>query len=334
MADSKEAPARSGPTPGGEPAPDPGPDAVPRRDAVDATAIIVNYNSGGFLGPLLERLLPDVRDVVVVDNGSVDGSLALAEGRDRVQVVRIGRNLGFAAAVNRGAPLATAPWLLLVNPDIHLKPGDVAALLGSVPADVAAVAPLQVDATGRPLPETGGYDPTISRFLVWALLPTRYHGRWGPWLAPPFPDRDAELDWVSGALLGIRREVFEWFGGFDERFFLYHEDVDFGRRARQAGYRILCRPSVRLHHEVAHGDPSRRILAGRRAIESLSLDFDGWRLRALGAVLGLGYGLRAAVGRGTTRKHAAGVLGHCVELMRGRRPTRAAEAEGSGRSGR
>ena len=50
---------------------------------------------------------------------------------------------------------------------------------------------------------------------------------------------------------------------------------------RAAGYRLLCRPSVRLHHEVAHGDPERRVRSGRRSIESLALDFHGWRRRAL-----------------------------------------------------
>jgi N-acetylglucosaminyl-diphospho-decaprenol L-rhamnosyltransferase len=286
----------------------------------DATAIIVNYNSGTRLHGLLDQLQPEVHDVVVVDNSSTDGSETQAEGRERVRLIHNDRNLGFAAAVNRGARLASSTWLLLVNPDVHLKPGDIASLLSGVPGDVAVVAPLQVNERDEPLPETGGFEPSLLRFLVWALLPTRFHGHLGPWLAPPYPLEDRELDWVSGALMGIRRAVFEDLGAFDERFFLYHEDVDFGRRARAAGYRVVCRGRIRLHHEVAHGEADRRVVAGRRAVTSLSLEFAGVRLRVLGAILGLGYGLRALLGRGITRRHAAAVLPLCLQLLMGRRP--------------
>jgi hypothetical protein len=157
---------------------------------------------------------------------------------------------------------------------------------------------------------------------VWALIPVRFHRTWGPWIAPPFPTRDADVDWVSGALLGIRRAVFAALGGFDERFFLYHEDVDFGRRARRAGYRVWVRPSVHLYHEVAHGDPARRVQSGLRSVESLALTFDGGRRRALGLILLTGYGLRAMLGSGTGRDLARAVIPHCQVLLRGGLPTR------------
>lgn len=285
--------------------------------------MLVNHDSGERLGPLLDLLLPQVLDVALIDNASTDGSLAAAEGREGVRIVRNPDNRGFAAAANQGAALATGEWIVFVNPDVHLVPGQVPALLSSVPADVAAVAPLQVDGEGTPRSETGGYQPSLARYLLWAVLPVRWHRRMGPWLAPPWPRGDVEVDWVSGALLGIRREVFSRLGGFDPRFWLYHEDVDFCRRARAEGYRVLCRGSIRLHHEVAHGDPARRVVSGLRSVESLALDFPGWRRRALGLVLGLGYGLRAAFASGTTRDVARAVLPHCRELIAGRLPRRA-----------
>lgn len=289
---------------------------------VDATAIIVIHNDGDRLVQLLDVLLAELREAVVVDNASTDGSLDGLGSREGLQVLRNEQNRGFAAGVNLGARSATGAWLLLVNPDVHLLRGQATSLLTGVPADVAEVAPLQVDERGRPRVETGGYEPTVGRYLLWALIPVRYHRRLGPWLAPPFPAVDTEVDWLSGALLGIRRDVFERLGGFDERYFMYHEDVDLARRIRASGMRVLCRPSVLLHHEVAHGDFDRRIRSGLFAIESLAQDFHGWRRRALGLVLLLGYGLRALLGSGTQRELAAAVLPHCRALMRGRLPLR------------
>ena len=276
--------------------------------------MIVNYNSGDRLGPLLDVLEREVEGIVVVDNASSDGSLSGALGRTGTTIVRNESNRGFAAAVNQGASGATGGWLVLVNPDAHVRQGDVTRLLEDVPQRIAAVAPLQVSETGEPLPETGGYDPSLRRYLMWAVVPSRYHGRMGPWMAPPFPTGDVEVDWVSGALLAIRRSVFEELGGLDERFFLYHEDIDFARRARRAGYRIMCRGGIRLHHEVAHGDPDRRVVAGLRSIDSLSLDFTGWRRRALGLVLALGFGLRAILGSGTQRAWARAAFIRCLRL--------------------
>ena len=290
----------------------------------DATSVIVNYNSGDRLTSLLDDLEREVEAIVVVDNASTDGSLHAAEGRSKVTIVRNDDNRGFAAAANQGAALAATTWVLFTNPDIHLRAGDVTALLAAVPASVAAIAPLQVDEHGGPKVETGGYRPTLGRYLVWALVPVRFHRTWGPWIAPPFPTSDTDVDWVSGALLAVRRDVFASLGGFDERFFLYHEDVDLGRRARRAGYRIWVRPSVHLYHEVAHGDPGRRVQSGLRSVESLALTFHGWRRRALGVILLTGYGLRAGLGSGTGRDLARAVLPHCIVLIRGGSPTRPA----------
>jgi GT2 family glycosyltransferase len=120
----------------------------------------------------------------------------------------------------------------------------------------------------------------------------------------------------------VRREVFERLGGFDERYFLYHEDVDFGRRVRRAGYRVVCRPRVRLHHEVAHGDPRRRVVYTRRALASLARDpeLGGWRRPLLGLALWVGFGLRAILGSGLTRDRAREALPVARDLVLGRLP--------------
>jgi GT2 family glycosyltransferase len=288
------------------------------------TAVLVNHDAGDRLPALLDALAPGVGSVVVVDNASTDGSADGLADRAGVIVIRNADNRGFGAAANQGAAIARTDWVLFVNPDTGFTPGDPSRLVAELDPRVAVVAALQVDEHGAARAETAGYEPTIRRYLVWALVPTRFHWTFGPWLGPPFPTEDLAVDWVSGAFVAVRRAVFERLQGFDERFFLYHEDVDFGRRARRAGYRVIVRPSVAVYHEVAHGAASRRVASGLRSIESLSMDFDGWRLRGLGAVLGLGYGLRAILGRGTTRQMARAVLPYCRELVAGRRPVRPA----------
>src|SRR6266581_4346655 len=95
------------------------PVAPPAYDtATGITAILVNHNAGSRLGRLFDVLLREVDSAVVVDNASMDGSLAAVEGRPEVTILRNSENRGFAAAVNQGADRATGSWLLLANPDI------------------------------------------------------------------------------------------------------------------------------------------------------------------------------------------------------------------------
>src|SRR5947209_14392927 len=105
--------------------------ATPRPNA---HAVIVNYNSGSRLGPLLDVLENEVGSIAVVDNASSDDSIGPGEGRRTVTIIRNDTNRGFAAAANQGAASGTADWLLFVNPDTHLEAGQVTDLLSGVPA--------------------------------------------------------------------------------------------------------------------------------------------------------------------------------------------------------
>ena len=291
------------------------------REPVDGTAVIVNYNDGPRLGPLLDLLLDDIGHVVVVDNASSDGSERPAAERSAVTLIRNTENRGYAPAANQGAATARGDWLVFVNPDAHVRPGDVAALVAGVPSDVAAVAPVQIDRHGRARPETGGYVPSLPRYLLWAFVPVRFHGRWGPWLSRVPAGGDVELDWVSSALLAVRREAFEGVGRFDERFFLYHEDADIGRRLRADGWRVICRTSLELFHEVATGNPERRLRQSMLALDSLALEFQGWRRPILGAILAAGFGLRAIAGSPDQRTLARAALPACWRMVLGRKPS-------------
>jgi N-acetylglucosaminyl-diphospho-decaprenol L-rhamnosyltransferase len=303
----------------------------PAREA-DVTAIVVTYNPGDRLGTLLAMLEREVREMVVVDNSSTDGSLAGVRGGGKLRMVRNRENRGFAAAANQGAALARTEWVLFVNPDVHLQPGQPTLLVQRLPEDVAAVAPLQLDQEGRPRSESGGYEPTLARYAALAVLPSRLRARWGPWLGPPLPSTDTTVDWVSGAMLAVRRRVFEAIGGFDERFFFSLEDVDLGRRIRSAGYRSLLRPSVRVHHEVAQDDPERRLHNSLLALESLAQYFQGWRRRALALVMALGSTLRALAGSETQRALGRAALPRWLGVALTGLPSEAGRRAATGRS--
>jgi N-acetylglucosaminyl-diphospho-decaprenol L-rhamnosyltransferase len=270
------------------------------------SAIIVNFESGNRLRSLVDTLLADGIPLVIVDNASTDQSLAMLprSPSQPMRVIRNEKNLGFAVAANQGAAEAEGEWLIFVNPDVHPEPGLAPNIIRNLHDSVAIAAPLQVDATRTPIPESGGYRPSLARFAAWAVLPTGLRGRNGPWLAPPFPHGDVSVAWVSGAMLAVRREVFSEIGGFDERFFLFQEDVNLCERAWVAGHRVMLRGGIRVFHEVGQsGDGARDTIRGRAFVAALGTQWKGWRRRILGAILLLGFGLRA--GFGSDRRNVA-----------------------------
>lgn len=277
---------------------------------LDARVVIVSYRSKNRLEPLLRSLAPQVREIDVVDNASGDGSADLVErvattstegsagASARIRLHRRETNGGFSAGANDGARDATTGWLVFVNPDVHLHTDDLERLLDARgDATVDVLAPLQTDADARVRSESGGYDLTLARLLVWALLPIRWHGRLGPWLAPPPTEGEHEVDWVSGAVMAVRTDRFRELGGFDERYFLYLEDADLCRRIREAGGRVVLRANIHVFHELANGDQRRRADAARRWVAALAVSPVGHRRRMLGGILMLGFGLRAIAGR-------------------------------------
>lgn len=226
----------------------------------DLDVVIVNWNSGADLAGCLSSLARSelgrhaLGRVVVVDNASTDGSLAnaLAAGPffERVQN---SRNLGFAAACNRGAALGRAELLLFLNPDVVLGTHSLAHALDRMAAPQAS----RAAACGIQLLDERRH---VSRTC--ARLPRARHFWWRALgLAGAWPERfagqrmlewdhltSARVDQVMGAFFLVRRRVFEALGGFDERFFVYFEEVDFSLRLREAGYESLFLAEASAQH--------------------------------------------------------------------------------------
>jgi N-acetylglucosaminyl-diphospho-decaprenol L-rhamnosyltransferase len=220
--------------------------------------VIVNWNSQRLLRESLaaldESMIAERLNVIVVDNASDDGSAdALAAERARLDVVRNTENRGFAAACNQGAKNGRAPFLLFVNPDVRVRPETVAAAVHYLDdPDHCGVGVLGIQLT-----DTDGHvqrccarTPTAASLL----LQTLFLDRLFPALVPPhfvteWDHADTRpVDQVMGAFLMIRRALFEKLGGFDERFFLYYEDVDLCLAARQAGWEVVHYAGAQAFH--------------------------------------------------------------------------------------
>ena len=214
--------------------------------------------------PAIAAQLDDGDELVVVDNDSSDGTPdVVRELAPRAIVVEAGANLGFAAGSNRGASLASGELLCFLNPDAVPAPGfreaierpladgrGWAAWQGLVTAEGGSVVNTYggvVHFTG--IAWAGGAGEPVDRWEGW----TGY----GPTIEPGF---------VSGACLAIPRATFERVGGFAERFFLYHEDVDLSLRLRLGGQRLGVEPSARVEHayEFAKGPAKWRRLEANR----------------------------------------------------------------------
>ena len=220
------------------------------------STVIVTFNSAATLPACLDSLRAHApaasREIVVVDNASQDGTAAVVT-RDwpLVRLLPMTSNLGFAAANNRGIRATTGDWLLLLNPDAVVTPGAIDRLMAALDGDAtAAIAgPRIVDAAGR---AELSFGPHISPWSeTWQKLRGRGHAHGWPLIAGVV-ERDTQRpqhpDWVSGACWLARRAVLEAVGLFDERFFLYTEDVDLCARVRSAGHRVAFVPAAVIHH--------------------------------------------------------------------------------------
>lgn len=190
---------------------------------------------------------------IVVDNNSGDGSREVV-GKEfpEVEIVNSGGNLGFGRANNLALPLVKAPFILFLNPDTELRSGALRAMLKHLQsqADVGAVGCRLTDSTGRT--QSLGLQTFPNPFWEFVRLAfyTESLGRRWPSL---FRWADAEQSGfvvkIYGACLLVKREVVECIGGFDDRYFMYCEDVDFCRRIAEAGWKLyyLNDPAI-IHH--------------------------------------------------------------------------------------
>lgn len=225
------------------------------------SVIIVNLNTRDLLRACLRSLAPaqasgDV-EVIVVDNGSSDDSCAMVAAEfPQVRLIALKENRGFAVANNMGMREARGRYFLVLNSDTEVI-GDaltqICDFMDSHP-DVGALGPKLLNTDGtlqyscRRFPSFR--TALFHRYSLMTRLFPRNRFSSEYLMTDVGHEHTMDVDWVSGAALVVRREVFESLGGFDEGFFMYAEDVDWCYRIKQAGWRVVYLPEARILHHI------------------------------------------------------------------------------------
>jgi N-acetylglucosaminyl-diphospho-decaprenol L-rhamnosyltransferase len=210
-----------------------------------ASVVIVSWNTCALLRNCLDSLgmnCPEgLFEVVVVDNGSTDGSAAMvkSEHPDAV-LVETGSNVGYAKAINRGLLSGKAEFVCLLNSDTVIGPGalqSMVAYLGSHP-DVGLLGPALVNLDGSPQ-SSQRFFPFLSRFVGRAVKRA---------VAGEAPGHPESVDWLVGACMVLPRRLLQRIGGLDEDYPFYGEDMDLAYRVHCEGFDVVRLPSARVVH--------------------------------------------------------------------------------------
>ncbi|MET2011730.1 glycosyltransferase [Microbacterium chocolatum] len=295
----------------GAPAPASAP-VTAARSTVTIDVVIVNFNTRERTAECIASVLAQGiagLTVIVVDNGSADGSAeAFIERFPEVVVLVAGENTGFARAVNRGVRAGSGDFVLLLNPDATVFPGSLEAL-----AAFARAHPEYGVYGGRTVRADGSVDrsscwgaPSLWSLFTFATMAStvfRTSRVWDPESLGRW-ERDSvrEVPIITGCLLLTRRATWDAVGGMNELFFLYGEDAEFSARARRAGYRPVIVPDAVIQHDVggstaSSGRKMAMVLAGK--VTLLDTTWRPWRARVGVALLQAGTGVRAGLERRT-----------------------------------
>lgn len=232
----------------------------PRSAAPSLSVVIVNYQQWENTAALAEQVLASPAgqggtvEIIVVDNHSPPHrSIPRLRRTDGISLRRWRQNRGFARAVNEAVRLSRGDWLLLLNPDMTIPNDFIDGVLRTADRISASeprtgIVGFQVRNSDRSLQPSAGSFPTLLRTLLGLALPRAQRK------CRLMPSRKrCHVDWVSGCCLLLRRKCFDELGGLDRRFFLYYEDVDLCRRARDHGWSVCYDPSLwAIHHHPVH----------------------------------------------------------------------------------
>ena len=261
------------------------------RKLPDVSVVVVSFN----VRNLLETCLASLKsassgldlEIVVVDNGSSDGSAELIRRRfPDVKLIESATNLGYGGAINLGARAARGGYLLVLNSDTEMREGAIKHLVDvlNIQVDVAVAGPRLRYPNASTQSSRRRYPGPLT-----ALLESTVLQRW--WPSSPVlnryyvldrPNERQDVDWLVGACLLVRRSAFEEVGGFDERFTMYSEELDLCHRIRDRGYRVSFEPAAEVIHHEGRSSEQNLARRNREFAESKSRYFEKYFGKGVG----------------------------------------------------
>ena len=224
---------------------------------MDLSIIIVTYNSSRFIGACLRSLADQMggldHEILLVDNASSDETCRLIrEEYPIVTLIENPSNVGFARANNLGLQKATGDFVLLINPDTVWKRGDVRRVIRFLRdhPEIGGLGCRLILQEGS-WQKSHGYFPTLGRELKEALYLSRFFPE-AEWARGMFIYKEKSgprvVDWVSATFFLCPRKILLDIDGFDDRYFMYYEDIDLSKKIRERGKGIVYDPEVEIVH--------------------------------------------------------------------------------------
>jgi len=252
----------------------------------DISVLIISYNTRDLLRKCLQSIIQESKDlsheIIVIDNASKDGSAEMVANEFQdVILIPSEINLGFGQANNLAFKASKGKYIVLLNSDAFLHPGSLQRALDKIKYDpkIGMGGARLVGQDGSWQPSARMFPSLLNEFLQLSGLAGKYprskfFGRFNRTWASP--DEACETDWIPGAFAIIPRQVLEKLGFFDERFFLYYEEVDLCRRIKQSGYSIWYWPDVIVTH--LGGESSKTV--NNYVFSPKSAQLELWRMRS------------------------------------------------------
>ena len=219
--------------------------------------VIVNWNSGDYLQKCIQSIFSTdnknfIHTIFIIDNNSKDSSMQQIESNDQIEIIWNKENKGFAKACNQGFKLCTSPYILLLNPDTQLLNFTLKDCISFIEKEST------IDILGcQLLNEKGEISPSCSKFpsAFGIFIDATGLSKMAPSIFKPgiiMTDWDHKksrfVDQLMGAFMFMRKTVFEKMGYFDERFFVYFEEVDFSRRLNELGGKSFFNANIKAIH--------------------------------------------------------------------------------------
>lgn len=204
-------------------------------------------------------------ELVIVDNNSRRSLPSPVKKNKRIKIIFNKKNLGYSKAINQASKISTGKYLLIVNPDTIFLPDSISRIIEKFRKNqnIGIIGPQMLDKKGNILQSMNGMPFLPDALFIFSFLNSvfpknKYSKRY--WLSNLDKNETHEVDFVGGACLAVRKEAFDRVVGFDERFFMYFEEVDFCYRVKKLGYRIIYYPKAKIIHLVGKSNKNKQLI--------------------------------------------------------------------------